>query len=236
MVEKGNQTTEKKSVDKSSVILALQVVLVGLMMVLVVVSVVVRAPKRWIGSMSLQELQKQYNDIHYYDLQYRQLRNGGEGGALLPLKSELTAEGKCNFSAGEIYEIRFDFPEELIAELANGQRGYEVSVDYDGAVEAGGTGYIRIMMHDQSNSCLYLAHSAFAAEDDLELRCRNPFILPNGESWPYEFSAGLEEGATPTYLQIFLQTADDDSELNGAPLQFHEDEIATWTVAAVNRA
>jgi len=81
---------------------------------------------------------------------------------------ELAVEGQCPFEPETNYEIRFDFPDMLIAEIENELTDeYEVDVQYSFQVAAGEYGWILIQIYNPQSGRLFTARSSFQATDDL---------------------------------------------------------------------
>ncbi len=105
---------------------------------------------------------------HYYDLAYRE-QDTSDDPELLCV--ELAVEGQCDFKADTAYEISFDLPEILLAEMQEAHRGeYDIKLAYINQVEADGYGYIRFTIINPRTRQVYLAHSGFGTEEGLYLQ------------------------------------------------------------------
>ncbi len=103
-----------------------------------------------------------YSDLEYGIMDYR---NDVQYEALC---IELAVEGQCPFEPETNYEIRFDFPDMLIAEIENELTDeYEVDVQYSFQVAAGEYGWILIQIYNPQSGRLFTARSSFQATDDL---------------------------------------------------------------------
>lgn len=106
-----------------------------------------------------------YSDLEYGIMDYR---NDVQYKALC---TELAVEGQCPFEPETNYEIRFDFPDVLIAEIENELTDeYEVDVQYSFQVAAGEYGWILIRIYNPQSGRLFTARSSFQATDDLYIK------------------------------------------------------------------
>lgn len=100
--------------------------------------------------------------VHYYDLEYAEY-----GGDVLwrHLCTELAAEDKCNFKPERLYGVRFELPKEMVRD-----HPYEVEVVYDYTVSENEVGYIQMTITDSETGEIYIARSAYGAEEEIYLQ------------------------------------------------------------------